>query len=130
MEKLYLSWQDIDDAINSLAHRIKESNITITSIYGIPRGGLIPAVILSHRLDIPLFKPGYDILVGSVLIVDDICDTGETLEKYSTFNTVTIHHKQTASVEPTFWHSLTKDNVWIVYPWENNDSETIADYKK
>jgi hypothetical protein len=33
-------------------------------------------------------------------------------------------------VEPMFYYSLVRGNAWIVYPWENDDSETIADYKK
>ena len=52
MEKIYLTWKDIEDAVTSLAHRIKESGIEITSIYGLPRGGLIPAVMLSHKLNV------------------------------------------------------------------------------
>jgi hypoxanthine phosphoribosyltransferase len=130
MEKRFLTWEYIDNAMSDLASKIKESGITITSIYGLPRGGLIPAVMLSHKLNIPLFKSGYDVLVGSVLIVDDICDTGETLEKYTNYPIATIHHKQTAMVEPMFYYSLVRGNAWIVYPWENDDSETIADYKK
>ncbi len=130
MDKIYLDWKFIEDAVESLAYRIKNSGITITSIYGLPRGGLIPAVMLSHKLNIPLFKSGYDVLVGSVLIVDDICDTGETLEKYTNYPIAIIHHKQTAMVEPMFYYSLVRGNAWIVYPWENDDSETIADYKK
>ena len=130
MEKIYLTWKDIEDAVTSLAHRIKESGIEITSIYGLPRGGLIPAVMLSHKLNIPLFKSGYDVLLGTTLIVDDICDTGETLEKYTNYPIATIHHKQTASVEPTFHYSLVRGTAWIVYPWENDSAETIADYKK
>jgi len=96
MKKRFLTWEYIDNAMSDLASKIKESGITISSIYGLPRGGLIPAVILSHKLNIPLFKTGTDVLIGSVLIVDDICDTGETLEKYTNNHIVTIHTKPTA----------------------------------
>lgn len=130
MEKRFLTWEYIDNAMSDLASKIKESGITITSIYGLPRGGLIPAVMLSHKLNIPLFKSGYDVLVGSVLIVDDICDTGETLEKYANYPIATIHHKQTAMVEPMFYYEEVIGDIWLSYPWENDDSETIADYKK
>ena len=129
MEKRFLTWEYIDNAMSDLASKIKESGLTISSIYGLPRGGLIPAVILSHKLNVPLFKTGFDVLVGSVLIVDDICDTGETLEKYTMFPIATIHTKPTAIVQPTF-HYEEIGTEWIVYPWEQDDSETIADYKK
>ena len=132
MEKIYLTWKDIEDAVESIAYRIKISNIEINSITGLPRGGLISAVMLSHKLNIPFHSSNIP-PIGNVLIVDDICDSGETLHKFkheSNVYTATIHHKQSASVEPTFWYSLVQDKDWIVYPWERDDSETIADYKK
>ena len=43
------------------------------------QGGLIPAVMLSHRLKIPLVKGD---IGPDTLIVDDICDSGETLDKF------------------------------------------------
>lgn len=129
MEKEYITWRNVDDAVTTLAHRIKESGIEITSIYGLPRGGLIPAVMLSHKLDIPLFRSGYDVLLGTTLIVDDICDTGETLEKYAKYPIATIHYKETAVIEPMFWYAIV-GNVWVSYPWENYNAEAIQDYKK
>jgi hypoxanthine phosphoribosyltransferase len=128
MEKIYLSWDDIKIAIESLAHQIKESNIEINKIKGLQRGGLIPAVMLSHLLDIPMTDN--EVVSSTVLIVDDICDTGKTLTPYKQTNNpiATIHHKQTAIVEPTFYYSLTPQDKWLVYPWEKEDSQTIPDY--
>ena len=126
MEKTYLDWQYIDDAVTNLAHQIKSSGLNIEHIFGMPRGGLIPAVMLSHKLNIPLFKTGM-ILDNKVLIVDDICDSGVTLQKYNV-TTATIHYKQSAMVEPNFYYSLTPEDKWLVYPWELKDSKTIADY--
>jgi hypoxanthine phosphoribosyltransferase len=128
MEKIYLSWGDIKTAVESLAYQIKKSNIEISAIKGLQRGGLIPAVMLSHLLDIPMTDN--EVVSSSVLIVDDICDTGKTLTYYKQTNNhiATIHHKQTAIVEPTFYYSLTPQDKWIVYPWEREDSQTIPDY--
>ena len=130
MEKIYLTWKDVENAIESIAYRIKKCDIEFSSITGLPRGGLIPAVMLSHKLNIPYKESP---TMGNILVIDDICDSGETLHKFkheSNVYTATIHYKQTASVEPTFWYSLVQDKDWIVYPWERDDSETIADYKK
>ncbi len=41
MEKIYLSWSDIEAAIENLASQIKNSGETIEAITGLPRGGLI-----------------------------------------------------------------------------------------
>lgn len=132
MNKVYLSWEDIDDAVTSIAHRIKISGIEINAIAGIPRGGMIPAIMLSHKMNIP-FNLMWSLVQGNVLIVDDICDSGETLKKYKyeeNIYTATLHYKQSSVYEPTFWYSLVQDKDWIVYPWENTDSETIQDYLK
>lgn len=129
MEKIYLTWRDIEDAIESIAYRIKTSKIEFSSITGLYRGGLVPAVMLSHKLNIPYKETPS---IGNILVVDDICDSGNTLRKFTNepnIYTATIHHKQSASVEPNFWYSLVQDKDWIVYPWERNDSETVADYK-
>lgn len=131
MEKIYLSWDEIEDAVESLAHQIKQSGKKIGSMDGLARGGLIPAVMLSHKLGIPFMNENNND-EGYILIVDDICDTGETLGYYDIHDyilTATIHHKQTAMVEPDFYYSLAPENKWIVYPWEQKDSKTIQDYK-
>lgn len=51
-----LAWYDIHNAVERLALHIKANAGTynIRRIIGISRGGLIPAVMLSHRLDIPM----------------------------------------------------------------------------
>jgi hypothetical protein len=132
MEKIYLSWDEIEDAVESLAHQIKQSGKKIGSMDGLARGGLIPAVMLSHKLGIPFMNENNND-EGYILIVDDICDTGKTLGYYDIHDyilTATIHHKQTARVEPDFYYTLADENTWYCYPWERKDSDTIADYLK
>jgi hypoxanthine phosphoribosyltransferase len=130
MEKIYLSWDEIENAIESLAYQIQKSNEHIEAVTGLARGGLIPAVLLSHKLGLPyvnLFNDceGHE----NVLVIDDICDSGETLKEYHQFfTTATIHYKQLAVVKPDFYYSLAPEDKWIVYPWEQKDSKTIPDY--
>ena len=134
MNKKFITWGDIDDAVERLAINITNSNTEIMAIGGLPRGGLIPAVILSHKMNIPFVSQAYLAQVpGNILIVDDICDTGKTLKRFkfeSNIYTATLHYKTSAEYEPHFWWRLAPENEWIVYPWENKDSETIQDYKK
>lgn len=73
-----------------------------TSVVGIVRGGAIPAVILSHMLDIPLTMVSYSSLRGkgddknhsnkipgnvlttpNQILIDDIVDTGYTMKELS-----------------------------------------------
>jgi hypoxanthine phosphoribosyltransferase len=130
MEKIYLSWDDVNKAVENLAHQIKNSNEHIEAITGLPRGGLIPAVLLSHKLGLPYVNLSNDCEGHeNVLVVDDICDSGETLKEYHQFfTTATIHYKQLAIVKPDFYYSLAPEDKWIVYPWEQKNSQTIADY--
>ncbi len=129
MNKRFITWNYIETAVDNIASQIKSSGLDIQYIFGMPRGGLIPAVMLSHKLNIPLFKFGM-VLDSKVLIVDDICDSGHTLKNYEPYRcpTATIHYKTTAEYEPSFWWRLAPQNEWIVYPWENKDSKTVADY--
>lgn len=126
--KVYLTWDYIELAIDRLATQIKVSKLKINAIKGLQRGGLIPAVMLSHKLGIPMADSSIN--GNDVLIVDDICDSGVTLNNYTAFRcpTATIHYKRTAVMEPTYWCDLVQEHEWIVYPWEQKDSKTIADY--
>jgi hypoxanthine phosphoribosyltransferase len=132
MIKRFIQWRDIDDAIERLAINITNSNIEISAIGGLPRGGLIPAVILSHKMNIPFVsQANIKQINGNILVVDDICDSGKTLKRFKfedNVYTATIHYKTTAEYEPHFWWRIAPLNEWIVYPWENKDSKTIADY--
>ena len=123
--KVYLSWDDINILVEDLCQTIASSGAEIKSITGIQRGGLIPAVMISHKLHIPFVSR----INKDTLVVDDICDTGETLKNTIGMYTATLHHKPTAAFTPDFY-SKEVGTEWIVYPWERNDSETIQDYLK
>ena len=47
--KIYISWADIDEMVEDLYQQLKDKNID--KVVGISRGGLIPGVMLSHRLN-------------------------------------------------------------------------------
>ena len=79
--KVRLEWSEIERLVEVLSFKIQSYyGEDINSIYGCPRGGLIPAVMLSHKLGLPLIIDESKITEWT-LIVDDICDTGETFRK-------------------------------------------------
>ena len=123
--KVFVYWDDISILVDELCSTIISSGVQIKSITGIERGGLIPAVMISHKLNIPYVNK----INKDTLVVDDICDSGETLKNIVAGYTATLHHKKTASFTPDFY-SKEVGEEWIVYPWERNDSETIQDYLK
>jgi len=132
MIKRFITWGDIEEAIERLAINITNSEIKIAAVGGLPRGGLIPAVMLSHKLNIPFVsQANVQTIHGNILIIDDICDSGQTLKRFKfeeNVYTVTLHYKTTAEYEPHFWWKIAPENEWIVYPWERKDSKTIQDY--
>ena len=109
-----LSWEDFDRAVWHIASSFDEGSIS--GIYGIPRGGLCLAVALSHRLQLPLLpraQPG-------CLLVDDVYETGLTLEVYRDLpNTRAVVWISKAN--PNWWHAVevVDSSEWIVFPWES-----------
>ena len=49
MEKWYITWELVENFIDEIIERYKDSGIT--GVYGIPRGGIILASILSYRMN-------------------------------------------------------------------------------
>jgi hypoxanthine phosphoribosyltransferase len=132
MEKVYLTWDNINSLVDKLANEVSQAAVPPLYITGLPRGGLIPAVMLSHKLNIPYVNisliralPAVD-----VLVVDDIADSGETLLQYKAYQTAVLHYKLQSEATPTYYAEEVENEAWIVYPWEREDSETIQDYLK
>ena len=128
--KEFISWNLIDEAVTDIAFNIKNTNKDFKGVYGIPRGGLILAVMLSHKLDLPLIM-SKDELDENSIIIDDIADTGKTLLDFVEYESyvVTIHEHEQSLIKPDY-SVLDKGDKWIVYPWETEDSEEIQDYLK
>ncbi len=109
-----LSWIEFEKCINSIHKQC--INKKFEGVYGFPRGGLCLAVALSHSLGIPLLDKPKD----NSLIVDDIYDTGYTLEKIKHLKGSETH-VGVSKRKPTWWNAYKyiQDNAWIVFPWEN-----------
>jgi len=115
MEKL--TYSKFLSAIKRIDKQIK--NLSIKSIYGIPRGGYVPAVYLSHLSGLRIVpRPG-----KKTLIIDDICDSGWTLYNYQAigYKTACIYYKKNNVCEPDIWVYEKKDD-WILFPWETKES--------
>ena len=111
----HLSWQDFDRAVEQMAKTC--IGLPINAICGIPRGGLVLAVALSHRLELPLLtqpQPG-------CLVVDDVYETGRTLAPYRYLQGATLLVWISKS-EPLWWQAVEvhPSAEWIVFPWENS----------
>ena len=109
-----LDWIEFDECVYSISEKCK--NKSFVGVYGFPRGGLSLAVALSHSLGLSLL----DEPKNNSLIVDDIYDTGHTLEKIK-YLKGSETHVWISKKQPTWWNTykFIKDKEWIVFPWEN-----------
>jgi hypoxanthine phosphoribosyltransferase len=130
--KRFLDWVDIEILVKKLINQISNSPNPPRYITGLPRGGLIPAVMISHALDIPFISPGKikQYPQSDILIVDDIADSGETLLKYKKYTTAVLHYKPQSYHIPTYYAEEVVNEDWIIYPFERADAEAIQDYLK
>ena len=130
MKKIFCEWDTIDDLVDTLAKGIANNMNDIKFIHGLSRGGLIPAVILSHKLNIS-YTPHPELFAPwQVLIVDDIADSGKTLQRYKEYQTAVLHYKpHTSKIVPDIWATKHAGDEWVIYPWECKYSKPIQDYK-
>lgn len=96
------------------------------AIYGIPRGGLIPATIISYKFDKPLLLNDKEISKHrNVLVVDDICCKGTTLfnmaTKYKNIIFAPVYYRNTSKFVPDYCGHTILDNKYWIMPWENID---------
>ena len=161
MKKVYLTWQDIEHHTQELLRRIQHDGWRPDYIVGLTRGGLVPANLISQYLDVPMhclkvslrdggyndsesnFWMAEDAHNGkNILIVDDINDTGATLdwisedwsaghdlERWSDIwgNTVRVavlvDNDTSHTTMPISYYSMDinkeADPCWIVFPWED-----------
>ena len=66
MDKLPLDWADIKGMTARIARDIAITNWRPDYVVGLTRGGLIPAVLLSHYFDVPMHTLGRQCIILSV----------------------------------------------------------------
>lgn len=123
--KKYVTWQMVEEFIDGIIDTYKDANLT--GVYGLPRGGLVFAVMISNRLHIPMLGAP----TKGCLVVDDICDTGESLIHYQNnssgdgkgYLTATMYYKDNRLAVKPDYYMFIKHNDWIVFPWEEKEEK-------
>jgi hypoxanthine phosphoribosyltransferase len=124
-DKERYSWADYQADVVTLAERIRKDLVRQpAAIYGIPRGGLVIAVSLSHLLELPLVL-SRDQIRPNTLVVDDIADSGATLDKLCKqagfqMMIATLYYRSGSALRPDVF--LRSKSKWIVFPWETDIS--------
>lgn len=149
MNKMYLSDWEISEAVNAIVLQMYKDMWRPDYIVGITRGGLIPAVQLSHAIDVPMrsldvsLRDGNDMLesncwmsedafgvfqqgVGyegkNILILDDINDTG------ATFDWIRRDWQSTCMQGDSHWNNVWHHNVRFAAMVDNLASGFKIDY--
>lgn len=142
-----VSWGEVCRLASRLARIIRAADYHPDIVVAIARGGWIPARLLCDQLNLfnlvslriahyvgaeksaqaRMMDPfGVDIRDKNVLLVDDVNDSGDTLQLAldhlraqgpRKLRVAVLHHKQVASLEPDFYAMRVIRWRWITYPW-------------
>jgi hypothetical protein len=153
IKKRYIGCEEVEGLTGNIIRHLQKDNIRISAVIGIVRGGLTPAVMVSHYYDVPLHILDYSLRdrndaqeftdadkfmiqkasVGTVLVIDDINDSGDTLQAVGdmikdividdkNFIYATLLEKCTSRFDCDYYGEMITDDrtdEWIVFPWED-----------
>ena len=144
-----LTWELYGEASAALGRQVADSGFVPDIVLGIARGGLVPAATLAYALDcknlfsmnvefytgvgttldapvmLPPLLDTADLVDMAVLVVDDVADSGKTLElvrdfcrgHVATVRSAVLYEKPTTSVEADYvWR---RTDRWIEFPWSS-----------
>ncbi len=142
------SWQEVYDLALELAFRIRDDGFDSDQIVAIGRGGYAPGRLLAdflHKKALSSFRVQHytagahrerearvvgsfdaDLPGARVLLVDDVNDSGETLEAATAFlgergaaevRTAVLQEKETTSFHADYVGDRVETWRWIIYPW-------------
>ena len=144
-----LPWDLFGEASRALARQVIDSGYRPTIVLGVARGGLLPAATIAYALDVknvfvvnvefytgvdqrlefPVMLPPLldtvDIAGATVLIADDVADTGATLklvtdycaEHVADVRCAVLYEKPRSTVKCEYvWR---RTDRWIDFPWSS-----------
>lgn len=150
-----MTWQEVGQACRDLVEEILENQKSyqkVETIVCVAKGGMIPAGIIWQHFPkaemVMLRVSSYDecgnkngqvrilnpqVLVhlhspSSILVVDDICDSGDTFRKVEEYlpgaQYAPMLLREKCSFKPTYskWRAPTPG--WVQFPWEPSTEET------
>lgn len=143
MNRKIYTYEELDELTIRLFKHIKK-DFKPDVVVGIARGGLVPAVILSHKFNVPLrtinvslrdfeslesynFSNEFD----NILFIDDIADSGATFQQiaepyklnntYDNVRSAALFVRHTNTFEIDYYGKHIEDDAWLVFPWEHDE---------
>ena len=146
--KLYFTNIQMRNALIQIEDKLVHSGWMPDVIMGVNRGGVIPGVYLSHRINkkhVPIDvrlrdnidSPNMDSLYKAIdkgekiLVIDDINDTGATFEhiRFNCAHNTNVRYAAVINNKPSpftvdyYGYEIDKniEDWWVVFPWEEWD---------
>ncbi len=121
--KRHATWDEVEGWMWDIVSFLNKLDQKFKFIYGIPRGGLFPAVWLSHYMNLKFLLrtddyPGTS--WNNILIVEDVIDTGKSIRGFQKF----YSHMPIISLvrkpwSPKILFAAKETEDWVQFPWEN-----------
>jgi GTP cyclohydrolase I len=116
-----VEWKEIT-ALSERVAAAHASKHVEGGVYGIPRGGCVPAALIASFMKLPLL----DAPVSGCLVVDDIADSSATISRVTAsvgqgvLAAALFGRPSIPVTEHLFIASATDD--WLIFPWEANEA--------
>lgn len=145
------TWKDIDQLMNKMQNMVQNLDTHVTKrstknkcfLLGVPNNGLIPSVYLSKLLKNKIHPKTLDHFMWNNLlttdlrnnlhlIIDDIIDSGETMDRILFYlpnaKCLTLYGtpegiKKLTDKYPNRVYAMEEVNFWIQFPWEPDGDE-------
>ena len=115
IKKEVITFDEIQQWINELAEQTKGK---YNGVYGVPRGGLILAVLYSYRLNIPLLGAPQK----GCLVIDDDIGTGLTISAYvGKYDTAVMYSNTTCPVKTTYLYKYYDNENYKEFAWNKEE---------
>lgn len=122
-QRIMLDWDDVFEMSLELAGRWRGDQ-SVHNVYGVPRGGVVPALLVSQHLGMPMVtEPS-----RYTLVVDDLVDTGVTRDRYPDrhFDALLRKPHSPNTIRTPFDSQPRTLDGWVVFPWERDTVEDVG----
>ena len=137
MKKIYYTWQDVEQQTQEILRQIQLDSWQPDYVVGLTRGGLVPANLISQYLEVPMEtlkvslrddrnRPESNLWMAEdafegkrILVVDDINDTGATL------NWIKQDWQESCLSESDRWFKIWGDTVRVAVLVDNEASNSV-----
>ena len=112
LDKHIITWEEINDYVDYISDIILKKGYS--GIYGIPRGGIILAALISYKTNLPMFLSPFK----NCIVIDDDIGTGITLNAFNDkYDTSVMFCNKDNNTKCDYIYKRYDDSKYYVFPW-------------